>query len=99
MKINLDAPLCNLDGTPITIDSAGKPATLAFACVDACLRPQRGDAEVPGQAARAYALARALNEGGEQDLSVEDVAFLKTRIEQSHTPLIVGQAWELLEGR
>ena len=45
-----------------------------------------------------YKLAQRVADGGEQDLKPEEVVLLKKRISDSFGPIIVGRAYDILNG-
>lgn len=101
MKIDFDAKLHNLDGTPLT-EGEGQDATpvgLGAVCVRACLVAHQSDASHPKLGAQLFGLAVRINKGGMIDLDAADVETVKGRIERAFGPIVVGQAWNLLEGR
>jgi hypothetical protein len=97
MKINFDAPLLTLAGDVI-IDENQRPFRLADAAVNALLGTESQETPATEKVKR-FNLARAIQEGGEIELDIEDLAIVKMLIGKAFAPLVVGQAFELLEGR
>lgn len=105
MKIDLSRNLLTLDGTPIVfqMDAEGKPteyATLQTVTTRALMAPRPDAQSANGQEAlQLFSLAMRVHQSAELDLTVEELATIKQRIAKgfSTSPLIVGQAWSLLE--
>ena len=96
MKVKLNEVLKDIDGkTPLKLPN--KTMTLKDVSIQAILTP--GKDEKPEQKYKNYEIFRELSEGGEVDLSVEDVSYLKRKIGELFPPLIMGQAWDMLENK
>lgn len=102
MKVNFDTTLVTLDGKPI--EDGDKDLTLKTACVNALTLDQ---GSVPGQPTdsgpekfRRYELARKIHGAvGEVDLASDEVVCIKAAVAKTYITLIVGQAFNLLEGK
>lgn len=99
MKINVDTPFRNLDGTPVVRPDGNTPLTVKEVLITACINPQDQDRTVPGQSYRLYKLAQGLYAGGEVTIDPSDATFLRDRVESSgYPPMTVGQITDLLNG-
>lgn len=97
MKVDFGQVFKGLEGDEIK--NGGKPFTLAAAAVTALLAEFKDEQIAGQQKADRYTLALAVHGAvGEIDQPVEDVALIKTLIGKAYSPLIVGQAWKMLEG-
>jgi hypothetical protein len=102
MKINLETFLVTLNGEVLEEKIKDKviPIKLKSVCVNALLGMNEDDSRETGESKAArYKLALKLNEGGEQDLSTDEIVKIKGHIGKLYVPLIVGQAYDLLEGK
>ena len=101
MLIDVNRVLVQMNGTPLMdTDSEGKAieATVKVALVNAALSPEQKDTGV--QKVQKYELARKMYQSESAvELSVEDVAMLKKRVEEVYPPLICGQLCAMLEGK
>ena len=109
MLVDFKPLLKTLEGREMNLgrDPEGKiiPATLGNVAIGAIVAP----VEVNGQAqalegliaVERYNLANRIYEATEPlDLTVEEVALIKKRIAENYTtPLVVGQAWKMIEGK
>jgi len=108
-KIDLSYVFKNLDGKPITeqrklaetnqgIQMETITATMKLISTNALLASN--DPKLDGaEKAKRYALALKINDAGKEiELGIDDLKLLKDLIGQFGSPLIVGQAWEQLEG-
>jgi hypothetical protein len=96
MRIDFDTIIRDLKGEPIK-DSAGD-FTLSMASCSALLSPYPDEQDLdPKDKVRRYKLATKITDGGEVDLSVEEIADLKKLIGKAFPPLVVGRAYEILD--
>lgn len=107
-KINFDTILLAANGKPFpaatgAVDEQGavltEDTTLKMIAMNALLTPLRDDSATPNLAYRLYTLAHRLKDGGEVDLDAGQIQMLKTRVEQTVSPWIVGVTWDLLDSR
>lgn len=114
MKINLNAALKDEIGNVVLsrapkvekgengediIESNVPPLTLGNIVCQALL-VQFPNENIDGAEKNArYKMWAALKDGGEKDVSSEDITRLKKLIGMGWAPLVVGQCWDLLEGR
>jgi len=104
MEINLNYAFKNLDGTEITGppkegEKKGEVFFLKTACENALLGMYQDEQKLSGsEKAKRYALAMEIHKSnGKVDLSVDDLKLLKDLIAKNGGPLIVGQAYEILD--
>jgi len=101
MKVDVNVVLKTLDGKGLK-DNDGNDnvvdATLKMAIVNALLSPVQNESGI--EKVKKYELAkRAYNTTNDElvELSAEDITLIKNRIGEVYPPLIVGQAYDLLE--
>jgi hypothetical protein len=104
MKLLLNSTFKTLEGKEIPENAGnpdGKKMTLKGVCAAALLSPQENDKNITGQEkAKRYLLAQEIHNSDESiDLESEDISLLKKLIGNMYTPLIVGQAYAMLEGK
>lgn len=97
MKVDFTKRMQSLESTDLTDDSG--PFTLARVACNALLAMRPDDKINGDEKARRYKLAVQLVDAGEVDLPAESIALTKKLIGEVYNPLIVGQAWEMLEGQ
>jgi hypothetical protein len=99
VKIDFAQPIKGLDGVALKGED-GKELTLAATCTNAVLANFQDEANLSGDdKVKRYDLALAIHASTEPlDLKVEDVALAKKLVAKLFGPLVVGQAWRLLEG-
>lgn len=95
MKINLNAEIKTLNGKEVPTDTGDK-LTLKVVCRNALLADLRVD---PIEKFSRFKIAYKVEEGGEQEFSVDDVKKMKDCIGEVFPPLIMGQAWRLLDSK
>lgn len=97
MKVQLDTKILNLQGEPIK-DGDGDLTLKAVICA-AMLGLLQEDQNADSTAkVRMFRLAQRAVDGGEQDISAEDITLIKQRVGKMYGALIVGRAFDLLEG-
>lgn len=99
MKIDFSYTFNTLDGQPV-VDENQRPVILKNVAQIALLN-QYQDEQIDGaEKARRWFLATQLNGGadGVVDLEPEDVAKIKLVIGKAYAPMIVGQAYNMLNG-
>ena len=96
MKINLDVPILQLDGT----EFSDKP-TLKIICFLSVTTPLKSDESLAAeQKIRLYRLAQRIAGAGVVDLDSEDITLLKDRIAKAVAHIVViGRAFDMIEGR
>lgn len=96
MKVDVTQIIRDLSGQPL----AGKPedATLRKVCLEVLMNTLRGDESMSGAGkAQLYALGMRIHSEDHPDLSAEDLSLVKDRIGRAYAPLVVGQAYALLD--
>lgn len=105
MLINFDTPILQIDGSP-TYEGQGQDRTvltMGVLCLNVLMNPivdAQGRLEnLPGTTKVKYSvLAHRIYAGGEIEISVDEASDLKKRIDRGCAyPLIVAQAWALLD--
>jgi len=98
MKIKLDQTLVNAQGEVAVYIDTKKEITLRKVIEDALLYPKEKE---DGKAKYVrYEMFKRIMEAKESiELTSEDTAEIKKLIGETKNPLIVGQAWDLLEGK
>jgi hypothetical protein len=99
MKVNFGKELKTLDGKSISFADR-KVTKLKDICLDALLATFEDERNLAGEEkARRYVLATQIYSNSDTDLTIEDVALIKRLIGKGFAPIIVGQAFEILENR
>jgi hypothetical protein len=103
MKIKTDTPIKNLAGQ-VMKDNDGQgnsmDASVRTVVVNALLAPlQQGKNEQGVDKVKKYELAKKIFSDDEVELTVEEVALIKSRVGETFPPLVVGQVYEMLEGK
>jgi len=99
VKIDFSSVLLDLKDKPIEINVDGEkvPMTLALAASEALLimDPREQDGALKSQY---FKLTLRVVNGGEVELEPKDAELIKKKIGARWSPLIVGRAFELLNG-
>lgn len=100
MKIDFSVVLKGLDGVELKPrDMDSKSLTLRDVCVDALLVEKPGDKVDSKEKLRRYRLAEKIYGCKEPiSLSVEDIVIIKEQTAFRWSTLVMGRAWDLLEG-
>lgn len=96
MKIDLNHVFATLDGEPV-LKKGNKPFTLKEACVQALTSMVDERASGEEKVRRAVLAEQIYKSNGQVDFPVEDVALIKKLIGISGSPLVVKQAWDVLD--
>lgn len=104
MEINLKETFKTLDGTEVPEvpnNPDGKKMDLKGVCAAALLNTTDQDKNVSGaEKAKRYLLAQEIHNAKDVlEIESENITLLKKLIGNMYTPLIVGQAYEMLEGK
>jgi len=99
MKLVVTQTLKQFDGTPLKdmVNGEAVDATVRQAVVNALMAPVEGDDGVAK--VRKYELAMRVYKEEEVDLTVEEAAIIKTAVGKSFAPIVVGQLFNLLDGK
>jgi len=104
MELNLNQVLKTLNGSDIISppergEKEGKPFLMRTVCINALLEPHQDDKNLTGEKkAERYHLAMEIYKTkGKIDLSIDDIKLLKDLIAKMPSPLIVGQAFDILD--
>lgn len=100
MKIDFSKVLLDLKGEPLMEGAPPneKPITLSSILCTALLAQYPDEQSLSGkEKAKRFQIALKIVDGGEQDVSVDDVAEMKKLIGKGFGPLIVGRAYEMLD--
>ena len=99
MKIKLDQKIMSADGIKaISSQDTKCDLVLKDVCINAILHSEKDDTEK--QKYEAYELFVKLRDSQKEiELTVEEVVKLKKKIGVIYMPLILGQAWDMLEGK
>ena len=102
MKRNLNVVLKTIDGEPLKEDHNGiiRDVLLSRLAVNALLANYNDEPALSGEdKVKRFKLAQQINDAdGDVEVTAEQVALLKSLIAKGYTPLVVGQAYEILEG-
>jgi len=96
MDINFKQPLRTLSGDEI--NEGGVPVTLGTIAVNALLTSYPNEQPTSEEKVQRWRLAQAIFAAGESlDIRIEDVVLIKRLIGVAYAPLIVGQAFAMLD--
>jgi hypothetical protein len=96
MTIDVTQQLKDLEGKPLK--EAGKDVILRDIVNTALLASFPDERNLPGkEKQRRYKLACRIMVQDKPDLELEDVTLVKRLVGEAYSPLIVGQAWDMLE--
>ena len=102
MKRNLNVILKTLDGKPLreAHESGERDVLLSHLAVNALLVNYPDEQSLSGEdKVKRFKLAQQINDAdGDVEVTAEQVSLLKSLIAKGYTPLVVGQAYEILEG-
>lgn len=96
MKINFDTTLKHIDGQDLT-DEKKKPIALKAVCIEALMQIVPNEHTSGTVKFERYQLAKKVN-GGEVEITPEEVTMLKERIGVVYGVAVVGPAYTLLNG-
>lgn len=96
MKLDMTQQLVGLDGQGL--EANGEPITLRRVCCQALTAVFPDEQNLEGEAkVKRYELARRIYGDDAVELPAEDVVMLKRLVAKMYGPLIVGQAWRMLD--
>jgi len=93
MSLNFDHVFTDLDGS--ALQESGEDLTMRMVCVNALTHAAGGDGD---EKVKRWQLAKRLFPGGTQSITPEEAVLLKQLIGARFPPVIVGNAFELLNG-
>lgn len=94
----LDLSTVTMDGGKlVTVKNDNPEARLKGVCMTALLFSFQDDQ--PSHKYRLYSIARRVHEGGEQEMTAEEIADIKGRVIKVYPTLTAGLASDLLEGK
>lgn len=97
MKINWDAKITNFDG--VTLKDGEKDVTLATITCSVFVSVLKGDEQLSGEEKeKLFKIGMSAATGGIGEITADQAATLKRRIGIAYPPLIVGRAYEIIEG-
>jgi len=106
MEISFDVFLKNFRGETVKhVKKEGEKEvvedlSLKSACVEALMGVYQDEQALSGEdKIKRYALAEKIFLEGKVDLNAEDIALLKKLVAKMFSPVVVGPAWRLLEGK
>jgi hypothetical protein len=102
MKVEFNKDFRTIEGEiiPESTEKQDRPFTLKAAAINALLNSNQET--ISGEESlKRYDLAVAINSANDEglDLTAELVTLIKSQIAKTYSPLIVGQAWKMLEGK
>ena len=99
MNIKLDVTLKDIV-TGKNIEDKEGVVNLKKISLNACLLPSDKDKNEGGEKYKLYELAKKISESKDEiDLSIEEIAKIKERIGYFYGANVVGQAYDLFEGK
>jgi len=101
MKINIESEIKQADGIkPIANpdpERNAEPMTLKDVCINALLAPDQK--ETDKEKYSDYELFQKIRDVKEVDLKTNEIVRIKKKIGLIYPALVLGQAWDLLEGK
>lgn len=99
MKVVLTTKLIDVDGKDI-VPPGGMPMTLKDVIFNSILVPSQ-EKEDEKKKFEKYEIYKKIKDakGGTVDLESQEIALIKKSIGEIQPPLIMGQAWEMLEDK
>lgn len=101
MKVNFSQEMYDLDGKKLVEPPMSRPVTLRTLAVNVLMAAFEDEKHLSGEEkVKRYDMALLVHNSKDDliDMSIEDVALIKRLIGQAYGPLLVGQAWKMLEG-
>jgi hypothetical protein len=95
MKLKIDINLKNFKGEELT--EGNNPINLKDVITGALLMPEEAT-DGKEKAARYFMAQRVENSGDNWETTAEEITKVKELVGKFYTPIIVGQAYEILEG-
>lgn len=101
MKVDFSQSLVDLDGKALVEQTSSKPITLRALAVNALMASFEDEKNLSGEEkVKRYETALLVHNSQDEpiEMTVEAVALIKRLIGRSYGPLLVGQAWKMLDG-
>ena len=98
MKIDFTKKFTNFVGEVLTEATSKREMTLGEVCIEALLAVDKSETLDGMEKVRRYNLAQDIYSGKKDSLTSEDIVLLKELIGKYYTPIVVGQAFPLLDG-
>lgn len=102
MKRNFNVVLKTLKGEPLKeqYEDTVRDVTLASIATNALLANYEDEKNLSGDdKVKRFKLAQQINDAdGEVEVTAEQISLLKMLIAKGYSPLVVGQAYDILEG-
>lgn len=99
MKVQLGKELVDLEGKVINA-ADGNPAIVGKICIEALLATYADEAQLTGEEKiKRWELAVKIKGQDFIELAAEEIALIKQLVGKAYNPMVVGQTWEVLEGR
>ena len=100
MKIDMTQQLINFKGETIpTSDKDATPLTLGDVAITALMSVHQGEQPDGKKSFWRYQIASKVSDSKDCKLEAEEVTEIKERIGKHYTPVVVGPAYELIEGK
>lgn len=99
MLVKINVPLTTLDGQTMkdNVDGQAVDATVKTAIVNAVLAPVQKESGI--EKVKKFNLAQRIYKDDEVELTAEEVSLIKACVGENFAPIVVGQIWNLLEGK
>jgi len=97
MKVKVNNQLNDVEGKPLQGDKS-KTLTMRDVCINSLLTPVQGDDEKIKW--EKYEIFKKLRDSADEvELKLEELSLLKKAVGKLQPPLLMGQIWEMLEGK
>ena len=97
MKVKVNNQLNDVEGKPLQGDKS-KTLTMRDVCINSLLTPVQGDDEKIKW--EKYEIFKKLRDATDEvELKLEELSLLKKAVGKLQPPLLMGQIWEMLEGK
>lgn len=97
MKVDFTKKFCNLNGEVLKDANSQREVTLGEVCVEALLSTDKENPISGTDKLERYNLALEIHTGKKETLSAEEIVLLKDLLGKLYTPIIVGQAFPMLD--
>lgn len=97
MKVKVNNQLKDVEGKPLQGDK-GKSLTMRDVCINSLLTPVQGDDEKVKW--EKYEIFKKLRDAEDEvELKLEELNIVKKAVGKIQSQLLMGQVWEMLEGK